>query len=210
MHTKESTLYPDLITFAQDIVKTFDLISTQRKTKLEKVSQYLTEKIANQQPIKVIVICTHNSRRSHLGQAWLQFAAEWYQISQLQAYSGGTEATAFHPSAVQALTEIGWKISPNTNDANPVYTASYGNAQPLDMFSKEYTHKTNPQNQFAAIMVCTQADEGCPFVIGAEARFSIPYDDPKAFDHTELAQAKYAERSQEIAREMFYVMSQVS
>ena len=54
-------------------------------------------------------------------------------------------------------------------------------------------------------MTCNNADEGCPLVIGAEARFPIKYDDPKAFDGTELQTQKYAERSLEIASEMFWV-----
>jgi arsenate reductase len=54
-------------------------------------------------------------------------------------------------------------------------------------------------------MTCNNADEGCPLVIGAEARFPIKYDDPKAFDGTELQTQKYTERSLEIASEMFWV-----
>jgi arsenate reductase len=58
-------------------------------------------------------------------------------------------------------------------------------------------------------MTCNNADEGCPLVIGAEARFPIKYDDPKAFDGTALQSQKYAERSLEIAQEMWWVFSQV-
>jgi len=44
---------------------------------------------------------------------------------------------------------------------------------------------------------------------GAEARFPIKYDDPKAFDGTELMNVKYIERSLEIASEMYYVFNQI-
>ncbi|HAS46492.1 MAG TPA: protein-tyrosine-phosphatase [Microscillaceae bacterium] len=206
---KSTTFYPNLANFAQDIVNTFDNISEDRKAQLEKISQYLAQKIARQEPIKAIVICTHNSRRSHLGQAWLQMAAAWYQVEPFHTYSGGTEATAFHPNAIQALQANGWQIVAKTDEDNPIYEVNYGNVAPLEMFSKTYDHQTNPPSKFAAIMVCTQADEGCPVVIGAEARFSLPFDDPKEFDHTVVAQTKYIERSQEIAREMFYLMSKV-
>ena len=53
-------------------------------------------------------------------------------------------------------------------------------------------------------MVCSDADEACPFVPGAELRLSMPYDDPKAFDGTPMEEAKYDERSRQIAREMFF------
>jgi arsenate reductase len=58
-------------------------------------------------------------------------------------------------------------------------------------------------------MTCSSADEGCPFIAGAEKRLPIRYDDPKAFDGTELMDAKYAERSSEIASEMYFVFSQL-
>jgi arsenate reductase len=58
-------------------------------------------------------------------------------------------------------------------------------------------------------MTCTNADEGCPMVFGAEGRFPIKYDDPKAFDDTELMNEKYTERSLQIASEMQYVFSKI-
>jgi arsenate reductase len=58
-------------------------------------------------------------------------------------------------------------------------------------------------------MTCSNADEGCPMVFGAEARFPIKYDDPKAFDGTEVMNEKYAERSLQIASEMHYVFSKI-
>jgi arsenate reductase len=58
-------------------------------------------------------------------------------------------------------------------------------------------------------MTCSHADEGCPLVIGADARFPIKYNDPKVFDDTDLQTTKYAERSLEIAQEMWWVFSQI-
>ena len=68
----------------------------------------------------------------------------------------------------------------------------------------------NPQSDFAAIMTCSSADEGCPFIVGAEKRFPIRYDDPKKYDGTDLMAAKYSERSIEIATEMYYVFSMIT
>jgi len=58
-------------------------------------------------------------------------------------------------------------------------------------------------------MTCSQADEGCPFVPGAAVRIPITFEDPKAFDNTPLQAAKYAQRSMQIATEMFYVFSKI-
>jgi arsenate reductase len=76
-------------------------------------------------------------------------------------------------------------------------------------FSKVFDDSFNPTSQFAAIMTCSSADEGCPFIAGAEQRLPIRFEDPKAFDGTDLMNAKYAERSLEIASEMHYVFSQI-
>lgn len=54
-------------------------------------------------------------------------------------------------------------------------------------------------------MTCNNADEGCPIVFGAEARFPVKYDDPKASDNTPEQTQVYVERSLQIAAEMFYV-----
>ena len=58
-------------------------------------------------------------------------------------------------------------------------------------------------------MTCSQADVGCPFIAGAEKRIPVTYEDPKAFDNTEIQNEKYRERSLQIAAEMFYVFSQI-
>jgi hypothetical protein len=58
-------------------------------------------------------------------------------------------------------------------------------------------------------MVCAEANESCPIVPGADFRLGLPYQDPKAFDNTPQQNEKYDERCRQIAREMFYVFSQI-
>ena len=58
-------------------------------------------------------------------------------------------------------------------------------------------------------MTCSQADKSCPFVTGSETRIAIHYDDPKIADNTPEEKALYDERTEQIGREMFYVISQV-
>lgn len=74
---------------------------------------------------------------------------------------------------------------------------------------KTYDHPFNPASGFAAIMTCSQADAGCPFIAGAEKRVPITYDDPKAFDGTPQQAEKYKERSLQIATELFFVFSKI-
>jgi arsenate reductase (thioredoxin) len=72
-----------------------------------------------------------------------------------------------------------------------------------------YDADGNPTENFAAIMTCSQADKNCPFIPGASLRIAIPYDDPKDFDGTPQEEAKYDERTRQIAREIFYAFSQL-
>jgi arsenate reductase len=67
----------------------------------------------------------------------------------------------------------------------------------------------NPESGFAAIMTCSQADGGCPFIAGAALRLPLTYEDPKAFDNTPQQEEKYLERSKQIATELFYVFTQL-
>jgi arsenate reductase len=93
---------------------------------------------------------------------------------------------------------------------NPVYSIKYGaNAHPIIGFSKTYDDNFNPKSAFAAILTCSNADNGCPFIAGAEKRIPITFEDPKAFDNTPQQEEKYRERSMQIATELFYVFSQI-
>jgi arsenate reductase len=159
------------------------------------------------EPIDITVICTHNSRRSHLGQVWLQAAAWHYEFDNLRTWSGGTEGTALYPSAAEALRSQGVELSQNTHQENPIYRIQLQSGQPpFDVFSKRYSHPSNPQSGFAAILVCNEANEACPIVSGSVARFSLPYEDPKISDGTEQESRIYQERSKEIGAEMFYII----
>jgi hypothetical protein len=77
-------------------------------------------------------------------------------------------------------------------------------------FSKRYDDAPNPIEDFAAVLVCGEADKACPAVRGARARFPIPYVDPKVADGTPQEAAAYDERCAQVAREMLYVMSRVA
>ena len=59
---------------------------------------------------------------------------------------------------------------------------------------------------FIVIFKCFPTMLGCPYIPGAR-RIPVRYDDPKAFDGTDLMNEKYRERSLEIARDMYYVFS---
>ena len=185
-------------------------ISEERKEVLQSLIDYVQLKLNENQTIRLNFICTHNSRRSHLSQIWAQTMALHFNIPTVFCYSGGTEATAMFPKVAETLTNQGFQIQQLSEAINPVYAVKYDeNSHPIIGFSKTYDDVFNPNSKFAAIMTCSSADQGCPFIAGAEKRIPIQYEDPKAFDGTALMDAKYAERSLEIASEMYFAFSQI-
>ncbi|MGI9531919.1 low molecular weight phosphatase family protein [Lutimonas sp.] len=185
-------------------------ISVERKQTLQKLIDYVSEKLSSEETININFICTHNSRRSHLSQVWAQALSHYFNVKNVYCYSGGTEATALFPMVAETLKSTGFEIINLSTGENPVYSIKYSDDQhPVIGFSKKLDDDFNPSSNFAAVMTCSQADEGCPFVPGAAARIPITFDDPKAFDNTPIQAAKYAERSLQIATEMFYVFSKI-
>ena len=186
-------------------------VSVERKEVLQSLVDYIQNKVNTNDVIRLNFICTHNSRRSHLSQIWAQTMAFQFGINNVFCYSGGTEATAMFPKVGETLIKQGFEIQQLSKNKNPVYAIKFSeNEAPIIAFSKTYFDDFNPKSNFGAIMTCNNADEGCPMVFGAEARFPIKYDDPKAFDGTEIMNEKYTERSLEIASEMCFVFAQIN
>lgn len=185
-------------------------VSNDRIAILQPLADYIQNKVNANEEIRLNFICTHNSRRSHLSQIWAHTMAFHFGIQNVFCYSGGTEATAMFPKVAETLTHQGFQIEKVSQEENPVYAIKFDdNEHPIIGFSKTYFDDFNPKSNFAAIMTCSNADEGCPMVFGAEAKFPIKYDDPKAFDGTEVMNEKYAERSLQIASELYFVFSQI-
>ncbi|POY40690.1 protein-tyrosine-phosphatase [Flavobacterium alvei] len=208
MTSTKTNLFPEI----ENVISTlnFESISEERKIVLQPLIDFIQRKSDEQKEIRLNLICTHNSRRSHLSQVWAQTAAAHYGIQNVFCYSGGTEATAMFPMAAKTLEKQGFQIKTISEGNNPVYAIKYSeNAHPIIGFSKTFDDDFNPQSEFAAILTCSSADQGCPFIAGAEKRIPITFEDPKAFDNTPQQAEKYEERSVQIATEMFYVFSQI-
>lgn len=201
------TLFPSLEENCEALKASFDLIAPARKAQLELLANFVATELNKSDEVELNVICTHNSRRSHIGQLWLLAAAHYYGISTIQIYSGGTEATAFHPNAVAALQRMGFEILAISPNPNPRYAARISEELPADLlFSKTFDSDTNPDQNFGAIMVCSEADEACPLVPGATFRISLPFVDPKAVDHLPEVESYYDKTCHEIGRQALYVM----
>lgn len=188
----------------------FENISNDRKNILQPLIDYIQGKVNSKKPVNLNFICTHNSRRSHLSQVWAQTSASFYNIDNVHCYSGGTQETALFPKVAETLENQGLHILKIADSINPIYAIKFDeNCLPIIGFSKKYDDPFNPVSNFVAILTCTQADEGCPFIAGAEKRIPITYEDPKISDGTTNQTEVYKQRSIEIATEMMYVFSQI-
>lgn len=203
-------ILPTLKETIEKLIAEFSDVPKDRIPAIKELTDFIAQKSKAGMKTNLNFICTHNSRRSHISQLWAQAAAYYYGISNVYTFSGGTEATAFNPRAVNAMERAGFDISIKKDGTNPLYEARYAeNAIPIELFSKKYDDPFNPNKDFAAIMTCSQADQNCPLVIGASKRIALTYDDPKEFDGTSIEEAKYDERVMEIGREILYAFSKV-
>jgi arsenate reductase (thioredoxin) len=181
-----------------------------RKSELDALAEWIRERQQAGEPAPMVFICTHNSRRSHVAQIWMAAMARYYGLDHIQTYSGGTEATAFNPRAVASMRRSGFVIG-DAGGRNPQYAVWLdGESAPLICFSKRYDHPANPSVDFAAVMVCSDADEACPVVVGASVRIALPYLDPKASDGRDDEAQTYDLRSRQIAAEMKYLAEKAS
>ena len=93
-------------------------VNADRLAALDRVAHWIASQSSSEN-IDITVICTHNSRRSHLGQVWLQAAAWQYEFDNLRTWSGGTEGTALYPSAAEALRTQGGRAEPKHRPGKP-------------------------------------------------------------------------------------------
>jgi len=101
----------------------------------------------------ILVLCTGNSCRSQIAQAYLQkFCGDKAQV-----YSAGIETHGVNPRAIETMREDGIDISHHTSNS-------------ID----EYAHLSF---EFI-ITVCDNAKENCPYFPGNAKRFHHNFTDP--------------------------------
>jgi arsenate reductase len=103
---------------------------------------------------KILILCTGNSCRSHMAEGILQNAAG----DVAEVFSAGSKPAGYvHPSAIEAVKEIGIDISGHTS-------------KHLDQFLEAGID--------VVITVCDNANESCPVFPGEVKRHHWPFEDP--------------------------------
>lgn len=112
---------------------------------------------------KVLFLCTGNSVRSQMGEAFLKK----YASDQFDVYSAGLEPKGINPYTIRVMDEVGIDISGQKSESTRDYMGK--------MFFKYL------------ITVCSDADNNCPQALWAQSGTKLhwPFDDPAAAQGTE-------------------------
>jgi arsenate reductase (thioredoxin) len=205
-----ANLLPELKPYVNEVANELGTVSAERRDVLDRIAKDVAGRLEAGKRADMTFICSQNSRRSHMSQIWAATAAYYYGLDNVHAYSGGTHATACNCRTVAAMRRVGFDIQDATTGENPIYLVRYATDRPvIKAYSKLYNGSGNPRRDFIALMTCSVADKSCPVVAGAVSRYPIHYMDPRLCDDTPTETSAYNERCREIAREMFYIMSEV-
>jgi len=214
-----------------------DIISTERLSILDNIANGIntTNKLDSDklnEMTNLIFICTHNSRRSHLCDFWFAIGLEIFGkssgLNKYTSFSGGTEVVSCNTNIINTLVNTGFQVlnlkltyhsekidnelnNENDNNSNYIYKLNYHQTEKV-LFSKKYNDINNPQKDFFAIMVCSDADTNCPVVLNSIDRFYLPFEDPKYSDNFDVYDNcldVYNQTSYLIALEMFYLVSKL-
>lgn len=177
------------------------------QSSMKQLSEWLKQRV--KQKSDIIVICTGNSRRSILTSTLGNILAAYRNWEGVRFFSAGTSPSAFNLRTIATLKQIGVEITATGSQAkagtmgekNPHYKVQWGKGK--DSFSLEYSKTladvSLPARDFAALLVCSEADRECPVVEGASIRLGLPFADPKEHDGKPNEAACYAQTRDLIA-----------
>lgn len=203
-------LHPTLQKRCTELLSAMNQGTITRPTTLQRLVDYLVMRLKIGQPAHILVICTHNARRSQIAQSWLAVGAAYFGLEGIVAHSGGTEVTAVHPHTAAALQRMGLSVvSTDPNTHRPAYHVRWNDAMPAVLAYSKLYQEALPMNQdFVALMVCDT--EACPHIPEAQDQIALPYEDPGAWDHTLEQAQRYDETVQAIGTEILWVLQKTA
>ena len=107
--------------------------------------------------MRVLVLCTHNSARSQMAEAWLKHFARELGVD-LEVHSAGTEKAFVKEEAKRVMAEVGLDLSGH--------------------FSKTLLEVPDPWDFGLVLTVCDQAKEACPAYPARTERRHVSFPDP--------------------------------
>ena len=107
--------------------------------------------------MRLLVVCTHNSARSQMGEGWLRHWAKRLGL-EAEIWSAGTVKTRVKPEAIAVMAEVGIDLS--------------GHA------SKTLYDLPHPWNFDLVLTVCDSAAENCPVYPAKTKKLHVSFPDP--------------------------------
>ena len=155
-----------------------------RSKKIKKIASAIETLVHEHGEVNVIFVCTHNSRRSQACELWAHTFIHHFGLKGVKVYSAGTEKTKFNYRMADAARRWGFRVGVHRDTSEEVYSIAspYNKDDARSYTSKVLDDKTLPRENVVAIMTCDHADQNCPSVPGAVARFSLNYKDPSTYD----------------------------
>lgn len=204
-------LYAEIRNLSKNLLENAEEILPDRAARLTEIADAWKAIHQKHGFLRVTAVCTHNSRRSQAMQLWIKVAAEFHKVKHVYSYSGGTEATAFHPHMLTTIERHGFIVEHLDSFPNPhIHIPVSPDDDAMDiLYSKKYDESYNPQSAFAALMVCDQAAEACPIVQGALVKHTLPYVDPGAYDEKKDWYDAYQDCFRHIGADMLFVFQKI-
>ena len=137
--------------------------------------------------IKVLFLCTGNSARSQMAEAFTRK----YGSELLIPFSAGLEPKPIHPYTIRVLDEIGIDIS--------------------DQHAKPVSQYLGREHFGYLVTVCADAEAKCPTFPGVGRREHWPFEDPAAFRGSEAEKlAKFREVRDQIEQRIKAWVSEIA
>lgn len=184
-----------------------DDLSDDRVNALDPIARWCAQRIAQGRPAHLMFVCSHNSRRSVLAQAWAIATAHEAGMSGLHFWSAGAEDARVAMPTIRELERAGFRVEDHGEETGEWILSIGEEEELLVSHSKTIADPENPADGYAAVLVCDA--EACPLTPHAEARFPLTYADPKPSDGTPEETATYRDRSGTIATEMRWLMNRI-
>jgi arsenate reductase len=115
--------------------------------------------------MKLLFLCTGNSCRSQMAEAWTRELAPRYAPGlKIQVFSAGIESHGLNPMAVATMQKHGIDISRHSSDL---------------LTDKMLQHSD------LIVTVCSHADSRCPVLPAATQKLHLPFTDPASAEGSE-------------------------
>ena len=110
---------------------------------------------------KVLFLCTGNSARSQMAEAFLRY----YAGNHFEVFSAGFDPKGIHPYTFKVMEELGYTLKGHT--------------------SKNLSQYLGKIHFGIIITVCAKAEKSCPTFPGTATRLFWPFNDPAAVQGTD-------------------------